>query len=102
VFAVEPAALFIGLPQLACLVDINIASLLCGRLGEVLALPKAVDLGDKDSSLIGQVLRAEEFELGCSLDLLRVHVTHFRIVAKVIRAAPPGNFQGFGTRLVEC
>ena len=28
VFAVEPSALLVGLPQIACLVDIDIASLL--------------------------------------------------------------------------
>ena len=101
VFAVEPAALLIGLPQLACLVDINIASLLCGSLGEVLAFPEAVDLGDEDPSLIGQVLRTKELELGCGLNLLRMHVVHFRIGTEVVGAAPPGDLQGFGTGLVE-
>jgi hypothetical protein len=47
-------------------------------------------------------LRAEQLELGCGLDLLRVHVVHFGIAAEVIRAASPGDLQGFGTSLVEC
>ena len=102
VFAVEPSALLVGFPQLACLVDIDIASLLCGRLREVLAFSEAVDFGDEDPSLVGQVLRTKELELGCGLDLLGMHVVHLGIVAEIVRAAPPGDFQGFGTRLVEC
>jgi len=101
VFAVEPAALLVGFPKLACLVDVNVASLLCSRLGEVLAFPETVDLGDEDPSLVGKVLRAEQLELGCSLDLLRMHVVHFRIRSEVVGATPPSDLQGFGTSLVE-
>lgn len=86
---VEPANSFISFVELACLVDVDIASLLSGSLGEVLVVADTLQSCLEYASFVGKVLSRRQLKLLCNLDLLWMQETNFWIIAEVIGSAFP-------------
>lgn len=80
---VQPADLVKCLPQLACFVDVNLASLLSISLPELFANCKSFDSLDEDSSLRGEVSGAIEAKIGGKGNFVRVEEVGMRVVLQI-------------------
>jgi len=79
----EPSDSRKGLPQSGSLVDVDLASLLRGRLPELLACPVALETRHKDATLAAEILSTSEAECGRQGDLRRVEHMSVLVVRKV-------------------
>jgi len=80
---VEPTDFLVRLPQLAGLVDINLARLLSIRLAELLADSQGVDTGLEDAPFAAQVCSARKSERGSKIEFGLVQEVSIRVVGEI-------------------
>lgn len=87
--SVEPADLVKSGPQLGCLVDINLAGLLCIRLAEFLARAQTLEAALKDAALASKIGSAVKSKVASQRHLVWVQQLGVRIAAEVNWLALP-------------
>lgn len=92
----EPVNLIKCLPQLAGFVDINLASLLCVGLSELLVDPKSVKTLNEDSTLGGEIGCTIKAKVGGEGDLVWVEKVGVRIVTKINGSTLPVDLERVG------
>jgi len=95
-FRVQPSNLVKCLPQLAGLVDINLASLLSIRLSEFLANLESLDSLDEDPTLGGEICCTVEAEVGCEINLVWMEEVSVWIVLEINWSAFPVDLERVG------
>jgi len=95
-FGVKPSDLLVCLPELGCLVDVDLAGLLSIRLSELLLDSQCVNSSLEDSALRGQVGGAIEAKVRSEEDLVWVKEMSVRVVAEINGSASPVNLEGVG------
>jgi hypothetical protein len=95
-FRVQPSNLVKCLPELASLIDINLAGLLGIRLSKFLANPESLDSLDEDPTLGGEICGTVEAEVGCEINLVWVEQVGVWIVLEINRSAFPIDFERVG------
>jgi hypothetical protein len=93
VFWLEPSDLVIRLPELASLVDVDLAGLLGVSLAELLADAESVDAGLEDASLAAQVGSAGETESGGEVHFCLVQLMPVRVGGEVEHLSLPVGLQ---------
>lgn len=93
---VQPANLVKSCPQLGCLIDVNLASLLGIRLAEILLNFETFQASHKHSALAGQVSCSIESQVGCERELVRVEQVTVGVVAKIDRSPLPIDLETVG------
>jgi len=80
---IEPTNFLIRLPQLASLVDIDLARLLSIRLAELLSDSQGVDTGLEDASFAAQVCSARKSERGSKIEFSLVQEVSIRVIGEI-------------------
>jgi hypothetical protein len=93
---VQPADLLERLPELARLVDVDLARLLGVRLAELLADAQGLDPLDEDTSLRREIGRAVQAQVAREGELVRVEEVGLRVVAEIEGGAAPLDLEGVG------
>ena len=92
-FRIQPSNLVKCLPELASLIDINLASLLGIRLSKFLTNLESLDSLDEDATLGGEVCGTIKAEVGCEINLVGVKEVSVWIVLEINRSTFPINFE---------
>ena len=79
----EPANLVVGGPQLASLIDIDLASLLSIGLSELLANPKSVQASLEDASLAAEISGTAQAECAGKIDLGFVEHVSIGVIGQI-------------------
>jgi len=95
-FRIQPADLLKCLPQFACLVDINLACLLCISLPELLANLECLDPLDEDSALGGKISGTIEAKIGSKVDFVLVEEMCMRIEFQINWCTLPVDLERVG------
>jgi hypothetical protein len=88
-FSLKPANLLESLPKLGRLVNVNLASLLCVCLTELLASSQALEASLENSALACKVGGAVKSEVASQPDFIRVQQVNVDIAAQVNWLALP-------------
>lgn len=100
---VEPADLVEGRPELASLIDIDLASLLSIRLSKLLTDPKSIETGFEDPPLATKVCSAAQAKCAREVDLCLVEHISIWVVRKVEDvAAGPVCFEDLWIATWQC
>lgn len=89
----EPSNLFVGGPQLACLVDINFASLLSIRFAEFFVDAESVEACFEDATFATEIGSTGKAKSSGKAHFCRVDLVPVWVVAKIQHLAFPVRFQ---------